>query len=170
MTCSSDPESVFASLASLKALLPKCSIGKSVYGCVCMFACFQVILYLHNPFSISAHRVLHHRTDKNTSWKLIWGNNWCQQLMYSIFPLNRTQEEDTSCPASLSPLRLWSSICSCFPMCLSQRLLADLALTWPRKQKICSFLTESTKFNTRPFSPLCKPCCPRSFRPSDNNW
>lgn len=38
MTCSSDPKSVFASLASLKALLPKFSIGKSV--CVCVYVRF----------------------------------------------------------------------------------------------------------------------------------
>lgn len=30
---------------------------------------------------------------------------------------------------TLPPLRQWSSICLRFPMCLSQRLLADLALT-----------------------------------------
>lgn len=48
MTCSSDPESVFASLASPKALLPKCSVGKSVYVCVnkcqcCMFLGYPLL-------------------------------------------------------------------------------------------------------------------------------
>lgn len=146
-----------------------------MHMCACQRVCvlaFQVILSLYNPLKSLLADDECQTVVPRTSWNLIRGNDGCQPLMYSIFPLNLRAETQAVLSLSplLPPLRLWSSICSCFPMCLSQRLLADLALTWPRKQKICSFLTESTKFNTQPFSPLCKPCCPRSFKPSDDNW
>ena len=186
MTCSSDPKSVFASLASLKALLPKFSIGKSVWVwvcvsmcvCVCMCVCmhvFRLSLACTTLFQslLTDDERLTIEPTTNTGWNLIQTNDGCQHFKCRmIFPLNLRAETQAALTLFhlLPPLRQWSSICSCFPMCLCQRLLADLALTWPRKQKICSFLYESTKFNTQPFSSLCKPCCPRGFQPSDNNW
>lgn len=53
MTCSSDPESVSASLAFIKARLAMFSTGNRVaHVCVSL----QVILYLHNSLKITAHQ------------------------------------------------------------------------------------------------------------------
>ena len=126
MTCSSDPESVFASLASLKALLPKCGIGKSVR--VCVLSGYPKYKLFFSRSLLALCECQNHRTNNKQKLKLN-----LQELMYSIFPLNLRAEAQAALLLSLSPvlplLRLWSSICSCFPMCLSQRLLADLALT-----------------------------------------
>ncbi len=142
---------------------------------VCMWASVRALLFSGYPLLIGLFQSLLANDEfqsivATTCWNLIWWNGGCQHLMYSIFPLNLRAATQAALSLVLPPLRQWSSICSSSPMCLSQRLLADLALTWPRKQKIRSFLTESTKFNTQHFSTLCKPCCPSSFKPSDNNW
>ncbi len=95
MTCSSDPESVFASLSSLRALLPKCGIGKSGYVCmcVCMWASVRALLFSGYPLLIGLFQSLLANDEfqsivATTCWNLIWWNGGCQHLMYSIFPLN----------------------------------------------------------------------------------
>lgn len=179
MTCSSDPESVFASLAPRKALLLKCSIWEreSVFvWFVCVFACFFRLSCTCTTLSIAARRrwVLNHHIRQHTRPKRNL-REWKTSSLNVQYIFAQLKRRNTRCFSLflcrlLPLLRQWSSLCSCFSLSLCQRLLADLALTWPRKQKICSFLTEATKFNTQPFSPLCNPYCPRSFRPSDNNW
>lgn len=128
------------------------------------FAHLWLILLSHTSFSVTPLT--------NNSWKLTRGSAECQHLKYSMFLENlreKTQAALLLSPHLPSPQAVVLYL-SMFPPRVSQRLLADLALTWPRKHKICSFLTEPTKFNTQPFSPRCKPCCPWSFRPSDSNW
>lgn len=154
MTCSSDLESVCLTCPSQSTLakIQQWWVCGHASECACLFS-WQWVLN-------------HCTTNKHVKPNL--GEWWMSTLnvQYISTELKGRNRRCTLLPASHP--RQWSSVC--FPMCLSQRLLADLALTWPRKQKICSFLTESTKFNTQPFSPLSNPCYPRSFRPSDNNW
>lgn len=168
MTCSSDPESVFASLASLKALSAKFSASNGVCERVCVFACFQVVLHLNTSFKIPACRrwASDHGSNNKHKLRLNLGERWMSALMYNIFPLNLRAETQAalSLPSCL-PFRQWSSICSCFPVCLSQFWptwhLPDLE----NRKYAASWLSPLN--STQPFFPLsASPAIPGALNPS----
>lgn len=157
MTCSSDPENVFASLASLKALSANFGAGNSVCERVCVFACFQVVLHLNKSFKITACQRWVWGDGSNNKHKLCLEEkvDVSTNVQYISVEL---ESRDTSCSlfALLPPLQAVVFNLFVFPP-VSQSVLADLALTWPRKQKIRSFLTLSTKFTPPPLTSLAFP-------------
>lgn len=102
MTCSSDPESVFASLASLKALSPKCSTGQSVRASVrvCVFSGYPVLIQLF--FNHCRRWVGNRRTDNKHKLKLDLREWWMSALnvQYISAELKR---RDTGCSFPFLP-------------------------------------------------------------------
>ncbi len=70
---------------------------------VCVFACFQVILYLYNSFSITADdEWVTIVPTTNTSWNLIWGNDGCQQLNVQYISAELKRRDTSSLSLSVS--------------------------------------------------------------------
>lgn len=134
MTCSSDPESVFASLS-------QSSLAQMQHRQECVCVCQRVCVFRLSPTYATLFQSLHnhcrgwvsnHRADSKHKLKVNLREWWTSALNVQYIS-TELKRRDTGCPP-----RLLFSICPCSPMCLSQKLLADLALTWPRKQNIPS--------------------------------
>lgn len=165
MTCSSDPESVFASLASSRALSAKFSVRVSMYVCVCacVRACEPCLCWAYGithatlqiPSSVSDRG-----RDYKHSWAETQSERWTSALTHIFlllllfFPPTKFNSRDRNGKSSpSSPLSLQAVVSNLFtfpPLCLSQRLLADLALTWPRK-------TEKNRKKLQHSHRICRP-------------
>lgn len=111
MTCSSDPESVFASLASLKALLPKCGVGKSGYiyvsVCVCVSKCACLLVfrlsftYITLFQSLLASNECQYRSNNVLKLNLM---EWWMSALNVQYISTELKSRDTSCSLCSSSL------------------------------------------------------------------
>lgn len=121
MTCSSDPESEFASLAP-----PQSTLGAG--GSANARACSHFIF--HNWEKICCE-MMSDRCGNTNGRSGTWRGRWPPTYAHS----SRTSGTQAASSLFLFPAPhppspgQWSSICSRCPVCLSQRLLADLPLT-----------------------------------------